>query len=88
MVGVGIVHVAADADGAFRCEALFPAFRTADVGEDASGVRKDGVGDDLFEIGVFFGQRAFHEARSGRGEECLEVAVDLKVESLETAEGI
>ena len=81
---VAVVHVAADADGAFRGEPLFSRFLAAHVVEHLAVVDEQDVGDDLFELGVGL--------RSGpRGEEIVfarqqgwEIVLHIEGEALES----
>jgi len=95
VVGVGVhgeeafivvVHVAADADGAFGGEALFAGLFAADVVEDASLVGEEDVGDDLFEGLVRFCGAACGEEVVAAVLEGREVAVDVEIEALKGAE--
>ena len=54
-VGIGVIDVAADADGPFGSEPLFPTAAAPDVMQEASLMVEDGVGDDLFVSGILLG---------------------------------
>jgi len=83
-----VVHVAADADGAFADEALLAALFAADVMEDGAAVEEEDVGDDLLEGGVGLGGSAGGEEVILAGEEDGEVTVYLEVEAVpDGAEG-
>lgn len=58
MEAVVFVDMPSDADGGFGHEAFFAGAAATEVAEDAALVAEDAVGDDLFEAGVVFRQRA------------------------------
>ena len=83
---VAVVHVAADADGAFGGEARFARFFAAHVVEDAPLVDEQGVGDDLFEVGVGLRGGPWGKEIVFAREECREVVLHVEVQALEGSE--
>jgi len=81
-----VVHVTAYSNRPLGDKSLFARLFPPHVVKDTALVDKERVRDDLFEGGIRFSRRARGEEILAPVEQLRQVAIDLKVESLEGAE--
>lgn len=81
-----VVHMTANSKRPFGYKPLFARLFPPDVVKDTALVDKERVWDDLFEGGIRFSRRAWGEEILAPVQQFRQVAIDLKVESLEGPE--
>ena len=81
-----IIHVSADADGAFRDEPLFARFFSANVVEHAPFVDEHDVRNDLLQSGIRFGRAARCEEGILARKECGQITVHVEAQPLKGTE--
>ena len=85
---IGVVHMAADADGGFGHEPLLAGFRPAPVMQDFSAVKKDRIRDDLLERGIVLGRGPRREEIVLPSQERGQIIVHPLAEPLKTSQRI
>src|SRR5262245_2942866 len=71
------VDVASNSYGTFGDQAFLTGSFAANVVQPTVSLPDDDVGDDLFEVRVFFGLRTRHESRLAAVEDGVDVAADV-----------